>query len=185
MDGLFIALQVGQFVAIGGLSLFAWRYLPKYVEKKAENLATKEDVAEITSLTEQARLPYVETLERLRGNVQRETSRLTKRQELYIQFAEAAAATLLSGRKVTDEDNRRFLAAHAALFLHAPDEIVNAFNAHIDLQIKVAALPVTEKSSLQSELQRTFAELMVALRREGFHSDTLVHSAAFRFISFE
>jgi hypothetical protein len=122
--------------------------------------------------------------ERFKGDQAREASRLTKRQELYIQFADAAAAAFLSGRKVTDEDTRRFLSAHAALFVLAPDAIVKASNAHIDLQKKWVALPVSERPSLQPELQRTFAELMIALRREAFYPDTSVEPDGFRFISF-
>ena len=46
LDILIIAI-----IFIGGL--FTKHYLPTYMDKKGENLATKEDVEEITKLTEQ------------------------------------------------------------------------------------------------------------------------------------
>lgn len=45
LDILIIAI-----IFIGGL--FTKNYLPTYMDKKGENLATKEDVEEITKLTE-------------------------------------------------------------------------------------------------------------------------------------
>jgi hypothetical protein len=185
MDGTLVALQVAQLLAVAGFALLVWRYLPKYVEKKAENLATKEDIAEITAMSEQAKVPYVEALERLRMDLQREESHLTNRQQMYVQLAESAAAVFLGGRKITDEDNSRFLSAHAALFLYGTDEIVNAFNEHIDLQIRVAALPAEAKPSLQPELQRTLAALLVRLRCDAFYPRTSIKAADFRFLSFQ
>jgi hypothetical protein len=38
--------------------------LPKYLEAKGKNLATKEDISEITRLQEEARVDFVEQLHR-------------------------------------------------------------------------------------------------------------------------
>lgn len=48
-------------IFIGGL--FTKNYLPTYMEKKGENLATKEDVEEITKLTEQVQKEFNEAFE--------------------------------------------------------------------------------------------------------------------------
>lgn len=49
------------FVFVAGL--FIKNYIPKYLEQKAENLATKEDVAEITRITEEVQKDFKEHLE--------------------------------------------------------------------------------------------------------------------------
>ena len=45
------------------IGLFAKNYLPSYMDKKGENLATKEDVREITELTEQVEKEFKEAFE--------------------------------------------------------------------------------------------------------------------------
>ena len=40
------------------LGLYIKTYLPKYIEEKAKNLATKEDVGEITSKIEKVKREY-------------------------------------------------------------------------------------------------------------------------------
>jgi hypothetical protein len=184
MDTLQLVLQVATIVALGIGGLLFRKYLPKYVEKKAENLATKEDVAEITKLTEQARLPFLETLERMRGELQRQSATLTRRQELYVEFAEAATSVFLSGRAATDDDKRRFLASYSAAFLYAPDAVLQAINAHLDLQMAHAAAPQDAKDQLQVLLRASLAAMLLALRREAFHADSEFDIEGFRFVSF-
>jgi hypothetical protein len=45
------------------------QFLPKYIGKKGENLATKEDIAEITDKIEGVRIDYAEKLESTRANL--------------------------------------------------------------------------------------------------------------------
>ena len=44
-------------------------YFPTYLEKKAENLATKEDIQEITRLTEETQQAFRKELERFNVSV--------------------------------------------------------------------------------------------------------------------
>jgi len=45
------------------------KYLPSYAKKKGENLAIKEDIADITKKIEAARIEYSQALERLRSDL--------------------------------------------------------------------------------------------------------------------
>ena len=54
-------------VAIVTISLLLKQYLPKYLERKAENLATKEDIGAITKEIESVKTDYSMRLERLRN----------------------------------------------------------------------------------------------------------------------
>lgn len=53
MDWLLLIVEFASIVAVFLLGLFTKNYLPSYMEKKGENLATKEDVKEITRRTEE------------------------------------------------------------------------------------------------------------------------------------
>lgn len=60
MDWIWLILNVVLFFLIG---LFLKKYLPSYMDEKGKNLATKEDVAEITRKTEEVQKEFKETFE--------------------------------------------------------------------------------------------------------------------------
>ena len=55
MDLVFLLLQIVTVAGIGLAALFPEKFLGRYIEKKAENLATKEDIEEITRKIESVR----------------------------------------------------------------------------------------------------------------------------------
>ena len=57
MDWLLLIVEIASIIAVFLLGLFTKNYLPSYMEKKGENLATKEDVKEITRRTGLCREP--------------------------------------------------------------------------------------------------------------------------------
>ena len=58
-DIIYCLILVGVFV----LGLFVKEFLPSYVKRKAENLATKEDIAVITRKTEEVQKDFNEKFE--------------------------------------------------------------------------------------------------------------------------
>ncbi len=58
MDLLIIILQGLALIGILFLAMFKKNYFPKYLEKKAENTATKEDIRDITSKIESVKQEY-------------------------------------------------------------------------------------------------------------------------------
>lgn len=50
---MLLIVEIASIIAVFLLGLFTKNYLPSYMEKKGENLATKEDVKEITRRTEE------------------------------------------------------------------------------------------------------------------------------------
>jgi hypothetical protein len=70
MDILIVVLSSLQLISIYFIWLFIKNYFSKYVDKKAENLATKEDIGEITRRTEEARRSYTHEIERLRSDLE-------------------------------------------------------------------------------------------------------------------
>lgn len=58
MDWLLLIVEIASIIAVFLLGLFTKNYLPSYMEKKGENLATKEDVKEITRRTEEVQQEF-------------------------------------------------------------------------------------------------------------------------------
>lgn len=185
MDLLIVILQLVLLLGILVIGLVIRKYLPAYLGEKGKNLATKEDIAEITAITEREKARFTTAIEELRHQLGRSSSDITQRQQLYIQLAESASHVFLSGRTATDEDRRAFLANYAAAFLVASDQVVKAVGAHLDIQRAVAALPPNGRAPLQGQLRETLAAVFLELRKESFHPETAVAPADYRFVSFE
>ncbi len=65
MNDIIIGLQILILLGIGSLFLFR-KFLFSYTSEKGKNLATKEDVEEITSKVEEVKSSYVAEIERLK-----------------------------------------------------------------------------------------------------------------------
>lgn len=64
MDWLLLIVEIASIIAVFLLGLFTKKYLPSYMEKKGENLATKEDVKEITRRTEEVQQEFRQEMAR-------------------------------------------------------------------------------------------------------------------------
>ena len=64
MDWLLLIVEFASIIAVFLLGLFTKNYLPSYMEKKGENLATKEDVKEITRRTEEVQQEFRQEMAR-------------------------------------------------------------------------------------------------------------------------
>ncbi|MDH4209441.1 MAG: hypothetical protein OEV76_11250 [Anaerolineae bacterium] len=62
-------LQVVTLLGIGALGILFKHYLPGYVTEKGKNLATKEDVADITRRIEDVKAKYAQDLEGMRADI--------------------------------------------------------------------------------------------------------------------
>ena len=58
MDIAITILQILALIGIGFLAMFKKNYFPKYLEEKAKNTATKEDIEKITSQVESVKQSY-------------------------------------------------------------------------------------------------------------------------------
>ena len=68
-DWVSAILNLFTLLVVTGIALFLRSYLPSYLEKKGENLATKEDVEEITDKVERVRSQYITDIEILRSDL--------------------------------------------------------------------------------------------------------------------
>ncbi len=68
MDTALIIMSSLQIIAFCFIGILIKYYFSKYISKKAENLATKEDIYDITRITEEAKKSYVHEVEKLRND---------------------------------------------------------------------------------------------------------------------
>lgn len=98
-------LAAGVAVVIAYVAgLLTKKFLPKYMEEKGRNLATREDIGAITREVERARQTYTEQLEAVRADLQLmvdwNKTHHNRQQESVISLYDAAVALLIPARRV-------------------------------------------------------------------------------------
>ena len=144
-------------------------YLPAYVKTKAKNLATKEDIAEITN-----------SVERVRAAISQETALLEKRREVYERIADSLRI-FIAGHAATEKQQEEFHAAYSACWLWAPDDLLVALNDFIQMQQDIAA---GRSSHSQDELKDSFGEIMLKMRKDAGFEETEVNQGNYNFVKF-
>ena len=148
--------------------VFYFTFLKKYFEKKGENLATKEDIAEITEKIEEVKIKYVS-----------ESHMLIKKRETYEKIARDLQVFII-GRESYDERKNEMLESYSIAWLWAGDYLIRALNKHIELQEKVAVgEPVSQK-----DLKESFANCMLLMRKETGYKETELKDNNFKFFKF-
>lgn len=81
-------ILVGLSAFIGwGIGLFSKQFFPSYMKEKGKNVATKEDIEEITRLTENVKTEFQMQLESHKRNFEFELEQLKLQQDkLYTNF---------------------------------------------------------------------------------------------------
>ena len=74
MNIVLTILNIFVLVGIGIVLVMAKSYFPSYVGTKAKNLATKEDISEITKKIEAVKLEYAHEIERVKVQLQIQSS---------------------------------------------------------------------------------------------------------------
>lgn len=151
------------------LGLLTKVYLPAYAKAKAKNLATKEDIEEIT-----------QKIEKVRAAITQETALLEKRREVYEKITDALRV-FIHGHEATDAQKEAFHSAYAACWLWAPDALLMKLNQFIDIQKDLA---VDRRSHPQDEIKQLFGQVILEMRRDAGFSTTGLEDDAYQFVSF-
>ena len=122
-DATMIFLQILSILGIGVVGLLLYRYLPAYTSEKGKNLATKEDIADITKRIEEVKSTYAHELEAVRAVI---GSRLGIHQFRYQR--EFELLMLLSEKVVELRD--------ASVMLRPESEYVNPDEPEVDRKRK-------------------------------------------------
>ena len=101
MEWLILVVQLIILASFGALVLFAKNYLPSYTKEKGKNLATKEDIKDITDKIESVKTEYAKELEGLKSQLNAKFHAQTVRFEKEFKVYEQLWATLLNLRNAT------------------------------------------------------------------------------------
>lgn len=152
------------------VGLLAAAYLPAYAKSKAKNLATKEDVGEIT-----------ENVEKVRAAISNETALRRKRREVYERIADSLRI-FIDGHKASDLQKEAFQSAYAACWLWAPDTLILALNQFIEVQKDLA---VDSSSHPQEQIKSLYSQVMIEMRKDVGFSSTELTDQAYQFVTFQ
>ena len=152
-------LQFITLVVMVMLGLLLKSYLPSYLTKKGENLATKEDIEEITSKVERIRSQHASELEALRSRLQSESEVFSRRRAVYDGMVQSLG-TFVSDRQATEEAKARFLDDYASMWLWADDQVLRSLNEFLEVNIVYAA---SRNQSLQPLLRHAYAACVIGM----------------------
>lgn len=151
------------------LGLFLKEYLPTYAKEKAKNLATKEDIADITL-----------SVERVRAGLTKESLLLEKRRAVYEQISNSLRV-FISGHSDTQGIKEQFHSTYSLCWLWAPDQILKKLNEFIKMQVEIREDP---KAYPQDEVKKVFNEIMLCMRRDVGFPETVMGENSYQFVRF-
>lgn len=160
--------------------LFGRSYLTSYFTEKGKNLASKEDIHEITDKVEKIKSQYLLDIERVKFSLQAESSFLQKRRQIYEDIA-SALRVFISGNPAGQQEKDKFLQAYATAWLWAPDPILNTLNEFLRKQIIIAQQPTAIPQAVLKEL---YAECVLEMRKDAGFSQTQVIPDHYQFLQF-
>jgi hypothetical protein len=108
---LLASAGLGGTVAGAVIFMFVKSYFPSYLSKKAENLATKEDIAEITKRVEAVRSSYAVSLENLKAEHQLRSAAINERLQAHQQAFTHWRRMMIAVHNSDDEEVRTAIAS--------------------------------------------------------------------------
>ncbi len=175
-----VALNVSLLIVGLVVGFLVRQLLPAYFTEKGKNLATKEDIEEITSKVERVKAQYSTDMERLKADIQKELSFITKKREMYHEIVKSLGI-FISDRGATEESKAKFLSDYSSMWLWAPDSVVIALNKFVDIQIAHLRHP---GSIDQQDMRHAFATFVIEMRKDTGFSNTNIDPNDYKFVSF-
>jgi len=151
------------------LGLLVKAYLPAYAKEKAKNLATKEDIADITA-----------RVEKVRAEISKESALLEKRREVYERISNSLRI-FITGHASSNNEKEMFHAAYSSCWLWAPDAIIVKLNEFLDMQQAIVTDP---KAYSQDEMKRVYSDIILEMRRDVGFPSTKMGETDYLFVQF-
>ena len=162
MESLFI---VGASVTI---SLILNKYLPSYFSEKGKNLATKEDIEEITS-----------KVEKIKFQLESDKTNINKKKEIYELISEALNI-FISGRSVSQNEKNRFYKAYSLAWLWASNNVLEKLNFFIEYQVK----NINKSTYNQDEVKKLYADIILNMRKDLDFEVQGLSTDSYKFVTF-
>ncbi len=161
---LFLTLMI--FV----LGLISGHFLPAYFSKKGQNLATKEDISEITKKIEEVKIEFS-----IKSHI------LIKKRETYEKICKGMRV-FISGQLATETKKNEMLEAYSIAWLWANDTVLQKLNEQIKLQIDRGNNPINWMN--QEDLRKSYTDCILEMRKDSGYQDTIQKKEDFQFVSF-
>lgn len=178
-----LAALIISLVSLIGLvvaGLLLRRFLPSYMTEKGKNLASKEDLAHITTLVEGVKSQYAADIERLKAVLLSEGQVVERRRRVYEEMC-LALRVFIAGHDSSSEAKDRFHAAYAAAWLWGSDDVITSLNHLIELQVQHA-----QRGSIdQLRLKGAYTSVVVAMREDVGFAGTSMGQTDYQFVQFE
>lgn len=169
METIMQILNILVIIVVGIIFLFRRFYLPSYLSKKGENLATKEDIADITKKIEEVKIEFAS-----------QTHTLVKKRGTYEKII-SGMRVFIEGHSASEQEKNQMLEAYSIAWLWANDEVLKRLNHHLALQIKRTLDP---NSVNQEKLKKSYTDCILEMRKDSGYSDTNLEGQDFHFIKF-
>ena len=180
MEQIALALSLISFVGLAVASFIYSRYLPSYFAEKGKNLASKEDLAQLTDLVEKVKASHVAELERVKAALFSEGQITERRRRVYEDVC-AALKIFIAGHSQTPQAKERFHEAYAAAWLWASDDVLDALNHLVKLLIRHGA---SQGFAEQNEQKEAYTTVILAMRKDVGFSGTGVQARDYQFVQF-
>ena len=151
------------------VSLLLNKFLPAYFSEKGKNLATKEDISQIT-----------EKIESVKSIYSNEDKVLEKRRQIYEEIV-SSLRIFISGHGISKEQKEKFYEAYASAWLWAPDSVLTKLNNFVEQQIK--HVEKTEVTS-QETMKKQYGDIVLAMRKDVGFIETKTTSENYVFATF-
>lgn len=143
--------------------------LPSYFSEKGKNLATKEDISEITKKIEEVKIEFSS-----------KSHALTKRRETYEKICKGMQV-FIQGHQQNEGKKSEMLEAYSIAWLWANDSVLEKLNNHIELQVKRSDKPGSIDGA---ELKKSYTECILEMRKDSGYQDTNLKGEDFHFVHF-
>jgi hypothetical protein len=150
------------------IGLILNKYLPSYFGEKGKNLATKEDVEEITS-----------KVEKVKFQLENDKNNINKKKEIYELISEALNI-FISNRSVSDDEKNKFYKAYSLAWLWASNDVLEKLNFFIEYQIK----NINKSTYNQDEAKRLYADIILNMRKDLDFKIEGLSTNSYKFVTF-
>lgn len=150
------------------ISLILNKYLPSYFSEKGKNLATKEDIEEITS-----------KVEKVKFQLENDKTNINKKKEIY-ELISQSLNIFISGRSISQDEKDKFYKAYSLAWLWASNDVLEKLNFFIEYQVK----NINESTYNQDEAKKLYADIILNMRKDlDFRIEDLT-TDSYKFVTF-
>ncbi|MFZ3053977.1 MAG: hypothetical protein WA099_11280 [Sulfuricurvum sp.] len=179
MDYILLILQILSGLGIVFLAMFKTNYFPKYLEEKAKNTATKEDIKIITEQVESVKTDYAKVIEEIRSNNQLKLAEIERekniRKEVYLEAVESITRYLNLISSISNINNNEQELNH---------QMIKDSGVIAKIQIVGSESTVRAVTSIMSAIGTALFELMLErntliLRKNDIEAITALYSKSY------